>query len=240
MEANIQPYTAIGANIQPYDFLWFSYDNEDEACGRPPAHICPHCGEGFYLHEALARHVKDTHKTKAAVRGRIAPGSFRKKTTANTLPLPASEAEAGTSQPKTAPSKKRLKLSAKSFVPESASSLSLRANPPAGLFHERQEETLCAMHALNNAIGLRWQERDDMENACTDYLRDAHREGLPEIRDDHASPGGWYSSEVLAYAVISTSMKQLGRQEYEMSLQPLQHNPELIDHCVGAVVNQAN
>jgi len=108
------------------------------------------------------------------------------------------------------------------------------------MFHQLQEEALCAMHALNNAIGRDWQKAEDMVYACDHYLSEACREGLPEKRCDHEAPGGWYSSEVLAYAVRSTPMRRSGRQEFEMRLEPLGRNPESIHRCKGAVVNKAN
>ena len=108
------------------------------------------------------------------------------------------------------------------------------------MFHQLQEEALCAMHALNNAIGRDWQTPEDMAYACDQYLLEAHQEGLPEKRGDHEAPGGWYSSEVLAYAVRSTPTRRSGRQEVEMRLEPLGRNPEFIYRCKGAVVNMAN
>jgi hypothetical protein len=96
------------------------------------------------------------------------------------------------------------------------------------------------MHSLNNAIGYKWQSRQDMQQALQAYIEEAAREGLPEHRRDHASPGGWYSSEVLAFAVRATDMTHLNRQVYNMQLTPLEVHPELIHHCAGAIVNKAN
>ena len=96
------------------------------------------------------------------------------------------------------------------------------------------------MHALNNAVGFRWQSTDDMEFACQDYLRVASWEGSTEDRANHASPSGWYSSEVMARAVNTTSMRHAGRIEYTMLLEPLHANPDALHTSVGAVVNIGN
>jgi hypothetical protein len=108
------------------------------------------------------------------------------------------------------------------------------------MFHQLQKDALCAMHALNNALGRDWQKPEDMVHACDQYLLEARQEGLLEKRSDHESPGGWYSSEVLAYAVRSTPMRYSGRQEFEMRLEPLGRNPSFIHRCKGAVVNKVN
>ena len=61
-----------------------------------------------------------------------------------------------------------------------------------------------------------------------------------EIRAEHATPSGWYSSEVMSQAVNTTSMRNSGRIEYVISLEPLHVNPAIIRGCVGAVVNIRN
>ena len=109
-----------------------------------------------------------------------------------------------------------------------------------GIYFERQREALCAMHALNNAIGRPLQRKADMEFACEQYLLEADREGFAESVDMHAAPGGWYSSEVLAYAVRSTSLHRHERIEYELSLTPLFEDPSYLHHAVGAVTNVDN
>ena len=114
--------------------------------------------------------------------------------------------------------------------------------PPdaSGVYFERQRDALCAMHALNNAIGVPLQRKEDMEYACEQYLLEAEREGFPEQESDHTAPGGWYSSEVLAFAVRSTSLQRNGRVEYDMSLTPLLENPSQLHHVAGAVANLDN
>ena len=99
---------------------------------------------------------------------------------------------------------------------------------------------LCAMHALNNAVGMRWQSPEDMEFALVEYMAEAAREGNEERLSDHMSPGGWYSSEVLAFAVTSTTLNRAGCVKFAMKLEPLKDNPQNIHHITGAVVNQDN
>jgi len=76
-----------------------------------------------------------------------------------------------------------------------------------------------------------------MEFAVEQVLQTAEQEGSREIRADHARADGWYSSEAIAAALTTTSMKKRGRVEYTMSLKPLYKHPEEIHRAVGAVVN---
>ena len=96
------------------------------------------------------------------------------------------------------------------------------------------------MHALNNAVGFCWQSIDDMEFACQDYLQVQSWEGSTEHQADHSSPSGWYSAEVMAHAVSTTSMRHADRIEYTMLLEPLHANPDALHTSVGAVVNIGN
>ena len=61
-----------------------------------------------------------------------------------------------------------------------------------------------------------------------------------EEREQHAKKTGWFSSEVLATAVTTTSMRTVGKVEYVMRLQPLYVSPSDIHSCTGAVVNIDN
>ena len=93
------------------------------------------------------------------------------------------------------------------------------------------------MHALNNAIGKRAHEPADMERAVNGFLAEARAEGVPEARRNHAAAGGWYSSEVLAWALRGTAMRRQGREMYRMDIAPLHTRPYAIHTCLGAVVN---
>jgi len=109
----------------------------------------------------------------------------------------------------------------------------------AGHF-ERQRGAYCGMHALNNAVGRSWQTVEDMQRACDDYLASSRREGMLEIRAEHAKPSGWYSIEVMCHAMNTTSMRVAGRVEFVLSLEPLHANPNALRTSVGAVVNIRN
>jgi hypothetical protein len=229
--------------------------NEDEALGRKPTFICKVCSEGFYLQEALERHQKSSHKGLVATKGKLQRQRLSQKTvspmkkqlamrdkdapanhSAKRIRLKAKDFQVSKETEESAPADvpaKRVRLRAKDFMPSAEAD-------PAGIYHERQVDALCAMHALNNAIGRKWQEPEDMKRALQYYLEESEREGLMERRSDHESPGGWYSSEVLAYAVRSTSMHRVGCVEYTMNLTPLATNSAQIHHCVGAIVNKAN
>jgi len=87
------------------------------------------------------------------------------------------------------------------------------------------------------ALGSNFCSNKDMEFAVEQVLQTAEQEGSREIRADHARADGWYSSEAIAAALTTTSMKKRGRVEYTMSLKPLYKHPEEIHSCVGAVVN---
>ena len=72
---------------------------------------------------------------------------------------------------------------------------------------------------------------------CEEYLRASQQEGSAETREYHVATSGWYSSEVIALAVTSTSLRCSGIVEYVMSLDPLHLKPARLHGVVGAVVN---
>jgi len=81
-----------------------------------------------------------------------------------------------------------------------------------------------------------------MHFAVKEYLKRAAQEGSPELQSLHVATGGWYSSEVLAQAITSTSMNRVGRVEYCMSLDSLRDKPGLLraERTVGAIMNINN
>ena len=92
--------------------------------------------------------------------------------------------------------------------------------------------------ALNNALGRPFCSDADMEKAVDNLLETARQEGSREVRADHARNNGWYSSEAIANAITTVSMRNAGRVEYCMRLQPLYVTPsDTIHTCVGAIVN---
>jgi hypothetical protein len=77
-----------------------------------------------------------------------------------------------------------------------------------------------------------------MELSVDNLLETARQEGSREVRADHARSNGWYSSEAIANAITTVSMRNAGRVEYCMRLQPLYITPfDIIHTCVGAIVN---
>ena len=113
---------------------------------------------------------------------------------------------------------------------------------PEQIYFETQRGAQCGLHALNNAIGRAWQTEEDMHFAVKEYLERAAQEGSPELRSLHVAPGGWYSSEILAQAITSTSMNRVGKVEYCLSLASLREKPELLrtEGTVGAIMNINN
>ena len=111
-------------------------------------------------------------------------------------------------------------------------------HPPYEGYFEHQKAALCGVHALNMAVGRPWQSAEDLEYALEDYLRTAAFEQMTtENREQHTAPGGWYSSEILAHAVNTTSMNKTGRIEYVLELEPLYMDPAKLHRAVGALVN---
>ena len=55
------------------------------------------------------------------------------------------------------------------------------------------------MHAINNAVGFQFADAPLMSQALRAYLDHAHFEHLPETAEDHESPSGDYSVELLAF-----------------------------------------
>lgn len=95
---------------------------------------------------------------------------------------------------------------------------------------------------MNNAVGYAWQTVEDMTHAVFDYMRVMKWEQCPEKLSEHVSRGGWYSSEVMAHAMNTTSMKKAGKVEYKLGLEPLHKNPDRIysPSVIGAIVNKQN
>ena len=104
----------------------------------------------------------------------------------------------------------------------------------AGYF-ERQLQSRCGMHALNNALGQRNFTVPTMRAACDRYLA-----MFPsEVRADNEKPSGWYSMNVMVLAVEMISKPLAARHErhYDLRWEPLFRNPGVIHQCVGAVAN---
>ena len=107
-------------------------------------------------------------------------------------------------------------------------------------YFERQVGAHCGLHAINNAVGHNWLSIANMQEALRDYVCTRQREGLPELSTDHATPSGYYSSEVMCHAMQMASSRTAGVRGFEMSLAPLHCNPDVISAAVGAIVNIEN
>ena len=113
------------------------------------------------------------------------------------------------------------------------------AAPPPPLvydgYFERQVQSRCGMHALNNAIGRKLLTPALMRAACDRYL-----EMYPsEERGQHERLSGWYSVNVMVLALDMISKSLAGKHEtrYELRWEPLFRDPGAIHQCVGAVAN---
>ncbi len=95
----------------------------------------------------------------------------------------------------------------------------------------------CGIHALSNCVGREFVTDADLEFALDDYIENSQRESLFETRGANAKANGWYSIEVLAHAINTTSMRKANRIEYTLELKSLYLQPEIIHTCVGAIVN---
>ena len=113
------------------------------------------------------------------------------------------------------------------------------------LSFERQEESRCGKHSLNNALGGEKDIRftnEDLKGACDTVVFESlipDREGGvpsdPTVHEDHMGEDGWDSERVLA-EILRRSL------QYELCLEPLHRNPYALweDDVVGAVANQNN
>jgi hypothetical protein len=109
-------------------------------------------------------------------------------------------------------------------------------------YFEPQEQAKCARHALNNAIGSPLFDDFEMDKACALFVAEStvpSHEGGPislEQREDHQAEGGWYSIEVMAYALRRSML-------FELLLEPVGIQIRLRDSIVdpqyaGLVVHQ--
>ena len=110
------------------------------------------------------------------------------------------------------------------------------ASPPVYVaYFERQIQSRCGMHALNNALGQSLVTVAIMRAACDRYLALYPT----EVRAENEKPSGWYSMNVmvLAMEVISKSLAARHERPYDLRWEPLFRNPGVIHQCVGAVAN---
>ena len=122
--------------------------------------------------------------------------------------------------------------------------------PPAhmlyGGYFERQHAGFCGKHALNNLIGMELFTAEDLHDACQRYLGEQAMRGLLQDGEDasmHMTADGWYSSEVLAWA-LSNTVRLFGPDsaEHEMLLTELHGHEEIFRSAevIGALQNRGN
>merc|ERR1719453_1357884 len=106
-------------------------------------------------------------------------------------------------------------------------------------FFQKQEHARCGLHALNNCVGSNEFTHEDMKNACQHFVaevRAQHRPGEDEEdlerEDRNMKPSGWYSSEVMAHALLQ-------KGTYKLDHRRAQDKPDAIydEGVVGVVVN---
>ena len=114
----------------------------------------------------------------------------------------------------------------------------------ADLYRERQQESQCGMHALNNLLGAQTFDVESMESAAAIYLAGKEADGGLEDGEDlrrHLSASGWYSIEVMGFALENLgSIFPTDTRRFKMSLASLDVLAALSSEdppCIGALVN---
>ena len=120
--------------------------------------------------------------------------------------------------------------------------MSLRATYTG--YFERQAAGLCGKHALNNLLGKAAFTEEDLRMLCNHYiLLKEWEDGLQDGEDAswHCGEGGWFSSELLAYALRHASFV-LGppHESFELVLDSADN---VVDHLkdedtIGALQNR--
>ena len=112
-------------------------------------------------------------------------------------------------------------------------------------YFERQQDAHCGLHALNNALGQRLFTIHDMATACREYVKQQRREGIPDHIRNHANAYGWYSADVMAFALTSlftdVTFANQGRLNLDVTnpVQPEHANRIYDPNVAGIVVNLA-
>ena len=88
------------------------------------------------------------------------------------------------------------------------------------------------VHAMNNAVGFRWQCPQDLRDSCIDYLESKRKRGLWACPWHHCSLGGWYSPHVVAVA-----FRRAGVYPMQQWQQTLERRPGKIYSVFGALLD---
>ena len=113
-------------------------------------------------------------------------------------------------------------------------------------YFERQVAAECGKHAVNNLVGHPLFMAEDLKEACGRYLAEAAMaDGLQDGENEnwHVAASGWYSSEVLSFALRNTHLF-FGEDapSYELELASLRQQEHIFhnDEVIGALQNQDN
>lgn len=110
-------------------------------------------------------------------------------------------------------------------------------------YFEKQQRGLCGLHALNNLVGSDFFTESYLRDICGLYLRDKEDSGGLQEGEDaswHQNANGWFSSEVLAYALRHTGLLYgEGARSFDMKLRQVTLEDWDDDRALGAIQNRA-
>ena len=108
-------------------------------------------------------------------------------------------------------------------------------------YFEHQRASLCGLHALNHAVGYPCFTEEDMEAAVDNVLSEALAAALAvggactERRENHVLPGGNYSEQVLAQALVAQGRWLF--DQWPLAQQPEGHDALWSADVIGALVH---
>ena len=199
---------------------------------------CPQCGEETAnTKAAIAAHKRVCPKKAAR------PGQAKAKTKAKRKANAAAKATTTTASAAASSSTAARAGGVKRGTPEDATTSrpgkTARKSEDTshiveGEFFEKQEAARCGQHALNNVLGFRCCNAEDMQHAAETFLFENSE--LNDDLDMHTSADGDYSIEVMMTALRSTAMARYGRVLWSM-----RHHRAMcvadLEGCLGAVQN---
>ena len=199
---------------------------------------CPQCGEETAnTKAAIAAHKRVCPKKAAR------PGQAKAKTKAKRKANAAAKATTTTASAAASSSTAARAGGVKRGTPEDATTSrpgkTARKSEDTshiveGEFFEKQEAARCGQHALNNVLGFRCCNAEDMQHAAETFLFENSE--LHDDLDMHTSADGDYSIEVMMTALRSTAMARHGRVLWSM-----RHHRAMcvadLEGCLGAVQN---
>ena len=131
-------------------------------------------------------------------------------------------------------------LSSAEFPPLSGG----KATESSGLYFEPQKQRMCGVHALNHVVGHPVFSAAALEDAVNHVLGEsaaaaaAVGETSNDTRDMHVSPGGDYSEQALATALLLSPHGNWALDQTSIRLNPRGHLRLFDDDVVGALVHK--